>query len=102
MIGQRLCDRYEILSELGRGGMGIVYHAWDQQLHRDVALKVMSGALQINELERLKREAQAVARLQHPNIVRLYDVELNNQVKPIWSWNTSRVSHSSRPSIKTS
>jgi WD40 repeat protein len=67
---------YEILSELGRGGMGVVYSAWQSGLSRLVALKmVRTGAhADREELARFQTEAEAVARLQHPNIVQVYEV----------------------------
>jgi serine/threonine-protein kinase len=66
---------YDVLGILGRGGMGVVYKARHQKLNRIVALKMMlatSAAPQ--ELSRFFREAEAVAGLQHPNIVQVYDV----------------------------
>ncbi|MDP7034780.1 MAG: protein kinase [Planctomycetota bacterium] len=68
--------RYEILKEIGRGGMGIVYRARDDQLDRHVALKVFrSGRFgDPNSLERFRREARATARLHHPHIVPIHDV----------------------------
>jgi tetratricopeptide (TPR) repeat protein len=67
--------RYEILAELGRGGMGVVYRAWDPQLGREVALKVLldQGSGSAEARERLLREAQVAARLSHPHIVPVYD-----------------------------
>jgi serine/threonine protein kinase len=65
---------YEILGVRGHGGMGIVYQARQVQLDRPVALKmILSGALP-NDRARFKVEAEAVARLQHPNIVQIFEV----------------------------
>jgi WD40 repeat protein len=67
---------YEILGELGRGGMGVVYRAWQIGLRRLVALKMIRDrALATSqELARFPVEAEALARLQHPNIVQIYDI----------------------------
>lgn len=67
---------YEILSPLGKGGMGEVYRARDTRLDRDVAVKVLPEAMARDEtaLARFSREAKAVAALSHPNILAIYDV----------------------------
>src|SRR5436190_10754528 len=67
--------RYEIRSRLGEGVSSIVYRAWDRDLRRDVALKVLHAVVLRNDVgrERFRREAQAAAGLTHPNIVAVYD-----------------------------
>src|SRR6266478_3361377 len=74
-LGTRL-GRYEIRSLIGRGGMGIVYCAHDAALNRDVAVKVMPADVSqdADRLGRFKQEAQALARLNHPNILSILDV----------------------------
>jgi serine/threonine protein kinase/Tol biopolymer transport system component len=72
--GERL-GRYEILGDLGAGGMGEVYRARDTTLDRDVAVKVLpeTMARDSNRVIRFEREAKAVAKLAHPNIVEIWD-----------------------------
>ena len=67
---------YEVLGELGRGGMGIVYEARELGLDRIVALKMIRGAVNLGDesRSRFQREAKAVAKLQHPNIVQIYQI----------------------------
>jgi eukaryotic-like serine/threonine-protein kinase len=71
--------RYEVLGHVGEGGMGVVYAAFDPELDRKVALKLLRRDLDApgrrhHVEERLRREAQAMARLQHPNVAAVYDV----------------------------
>jgi tetratricopeptide (TPR) repeat protein len=75
-------SRYEIVGELGRGAMGVVYKARDRRLNRIVALKRLSGNLRENKTaaQLFLREAQAAAALNHRNIVTLYDAGEENGV----------------------
>ena len=70
-----ISDRYEIQEPLGRGGMGTVHRGWDRVLARPVAVKVLPFALSADEAaaSRLRREARAAARLNHPGIVSVFD-----------------------------
>jgi len=77
LIGRSL-GRYRILEQLGEGGMAIVYKAYDTRLERDVAVKIIRrGAFPPDQLshilKRFEREAKALAKLSHPNIVRVLD-----------------------------
>jgi serine/threonine-protein kinase len=73
---RELETEYEILGELGRGGMAIVYLARDRELGRHVAIKVIHAAAGIDEeaVARQLVEARTVAQLQHPNVVAIYAV----------------------------
>ena len=76
--------KYEIRKMLGKGSMGMVFLAHDPVLERDVAIKVMAGS-SINDermRERFEREAKAVARLHHPNIVTIHDLGYDQQGSP--------------------
>jgi small GTP-binding protein len=76
LIGTRLLDRYEIQERLGAGGMGVVYRARQLDLDRAVAIKLLGprGSANADWHARLRAEAQALARLQHPNTVRVYEL----------------------------
>src|SRR5579863_184467 len=66
---------YEILAPIGKGGMGEVYRARDERLHREVAVKVLPQAFAADAVrERFQREARAASALNHPNICAVYDV----------------------------
>lgn len=68
-------ERYRVIEEIGRGGMGVVYRAEDRRLGREVALKVLHESRAGAEAaERLRREAEILARLEHPGIVPVHDV----------------------------
>ena len=74
MIGEKLGERYEIVGEIGRGGMGVVFRARDPLLGREVAIKMLpSVRLQGQAEERFEREARLVAQLDHPAVVPVYD-----------------------------
>ena len=75
LIGQVLSGRYRLESKLGSGGMSTVYLALDETLQRKVAAKVLHREMsdQPDQLERFRREARAVARISHPNVVAVID-----------------------------
>ena len=76
-VGERIGrGRYEVLGEVGRGGMGIVYRARDIRLGREVALKMLVPELAKNAeaVERFEREAQAASALAHPNVITIHDI----------------------------
>jgi tetratricopeptide (TPR) repeat protein len=71
----RVVDRYVVLNRIGKGGMGVVYAAYDPQLDRKVAIKILRPDVASDAPgQRLLREAQAMARVSHPNVMRVYDV----------------------------
>jgi Tol biopolymer transport system component len=82
--GTRL-GSFVVIAQIGAGGMGEVYRARDSRLNRDVALKVLphSVAADADRLARLKREAQALASLSHPNIGHIYGIEDTNGISAL-------------------
>lgn len=73
--------RYVVIGTLGEGGMGVVLRAYDARLRREVALKMIKPGLASQELQaRMVREAQAMAKLSHPHVVSVYDVEAEDGV----------------------
>ena len=76
MIGHKL-GSYELLEEIGRGGMAVVYRAYQANVDRDVAIKVISKDLGRDKeaVERFQREARLIARLEHPHILPIYDFD---------------------------
>lgn len=82
MVGKILGGRYEILEEIGKGGMAVVYKARCRCLNRIVAIKVLREDLTENEefVKRFNVEAQAAASLTHPNIVSVYDVGKEGEI----------------------
>ncbi|HEY8377357.1 MAG TPA: serine/threonine-protein kinase, partial [Nannocystis sp.] len=73
VVGEQLGD-FTLLSRLGEGGMGVVYEAWSHKLARRVAIKIPTRALDPVIRARLVREAQSLAQVDHPNVVRVFEV----------------------------
>ncbi len=72
---QQTFGQYQVVDEIGQGGMGTVYKAWQPTLQRYVAIKLLTARLKDPEvIERFKREASIAANLSHPNIVTIYDI----------------------------
>src|SRR6266436_5950873 len=90
-VGDKL-GPYEILAPIGAGGMGEVYRARDTRLNRDIALKVLPEdfARDSARRQRFEQEARAVAALNHPNIVAIYDVGINFLVSELVDGQTLR------------
>src|SRR6516162_1069730 len=68
-------SRYDVREILGEGATSVVYSAWDRELHRPVAIKLLRESAGLSDLarQRFRREAQAAAGMAHPNVVTLYD-----------------------------
>ena len=82
LVRESLAAEYEIMEELGRGGMAMVYRAKDRQLEREVAVKVLPFSLAFDTefVERFQREARTAAQLEHPNIISIYRVGRSGRV----------------------
>src|SRR5437870_11244077 len=82
LVRQELKEEYDIIEELGRGGMAIVFKARERQLERDVAIKVLPFSLAFDKefVERFQREARTSAKLEHPNIIPIYRVGKSGRV----------------------
>jgi serine/threonine protein kinase len=82
IVREALAAEYEIMEELGRGGMAMVYRARDRQLEREVAIKVLPFSLAFDSefVERFQREARTAAQLEHPNIIAIYRVGRSGRV----------------------
>jgi len=78
VAGPNKIGRFVVLRKLGEGGMGIVYAGYDDELERKVAIKVLRADFARHQQSigqaRLLREAQAMARLSHPNVAQIYEV----------------------------
>lgn len=79
--GQKVFARYTLKTILGRGGMGVVWRAWDEQLERDIALKFMPEMVRLDPqaVDELKRETRKSLELTHPSIVRIHDFVQDQQ-----------------------
>src|SRR5437660_1394031 len=82
LVREQLKDEYEILEELGRVGMAIVFKAREKQLERDVAIKVLPFSLAFDKefVERFQRESRTSAKLEHPGIIPIYRVGKSGRV----------------------
>ncbi len=82
MVRKELEKEYEVLDELGRGGMAIVFKAKETELDREVAIKVLPFSLAFDKefVERFQREARTSAKLEHPNIIPIYRVGKSGRV----------------------
>ena len=80
---------YTIRGNLGKGGMSVVYRAWDEGLHREVALRVMRGGpdMPVPFIRRFAQDARILAESKHDNLVPVYQAKLHRESALISSWN---------------
>ncbi len=80
-ITKKKFGHYEVVSELGRGGMGVVYKAWEPSLNRHVAIKALGEHLLGDEglIERFTREAKSMAAINHPNVIQVYFIGMEGR-----------------------
>ncbi len=80
MIGRLVGGKYSLEREIGRGGMGSIWVALDTKLHRRVALKLMRPDMTSpSSRGRFEREAMAVARIQHPNVIQIHEYGIDEE-----------------------
>jgi hypothetical protein len=95
--------RYQLLELVGAGGMGMVWGAWDPELERRVALKLVQPTV-LAARERILTEGQALAKLSHPNVVPIYDVGvMGSQVYLVMEWvdrKSTRLNSSHNPASR--
>jgi len=80
-VKKKKFGHYEVVSELGRGGMGVVYKAWEPSLNRYVAIKALGEHLLGDEglIERFTREAKSMAAINHPNVIQVYFIGMEER-----------------------
>jgi len=84
LLPQMICGegKYELGAVIGHGGMGVVLDAREVPVGRNVAMKLMRNAMRRDEVERFVREAQITAQLEHPNIVPVHELNVNERGQP--------------------
>jgi hypothetical protein len=81
-LTRQIVGSYRIINFLGQGGMGFVYRVEHTIMQKELALKVLRQSGPVNEWRRFQTEAQAIARLDHPNIVKIYDMNQTDDGMP--------------------
>lgn len=82
LVGTTLDDRYQIVAEIGRGALGVVYQAHHLKMEKTVAVKILFGEADETNFLRFQREAQAASSMSHPNIVTIYDFGISQNKTP--------------------